>query len=88
MATIIGIFEKQFLKKKPLTVVKPGTQTRRFTNVLDTIDVCIEAWKKNKCAHYSITSKKAIQFYKLQKNLEVKLNFYQKGLVRICISFN
>ena len=35
MATIIGIFEKQFLSKTPLTVVKPGTQTRRFTNVLE-----------------------------------------------------
>ena len=26
MATVIGIFENQYLKKKPLTVVKPGTK--------------------------------------------------------------
>ena len=26
MATVIGIFENQYLNKKPLTVVKPGTK--------------------------------------------------------------
>ena len=46
MATVIGIFENQFKEKKPLTVVRPGTQTRRFTHIYDTIDVCYEAWKK------------------------------------------
>ena len=78
MATIIGIFEKQFLKKKPLTVVKPGTQTRRFTNVLDTIDVCIEAWKKNKCAHYSITSKKSYSILQIAKKFGGKIKFLPK----------
>ena len=28
MATVVGIFEDQYKKNKPLTVVKPGTQTR------------------------------------------------------------
>ena len=37
MATVIGIFENQYLNKKPLTVVKPGTQTRRFTHINDTV---------------------------------------------------
>ena len=75
MATIIGIFEKQFLSKIPLTVVKPGTQTRRFTNVLDTIDVCIEAWKKNKCAHYSIASKKSYSIMQIAKQFGDKIKF-------------
>ena len=48
MATVVGIFENCYLKKKPLTVVKPGSQTRRFTHVKDTVDACIYAWKKNK----------------------------------------
>ena len=48
MATVIGIFENQFKEKQSLTVVKPGTQTRRFTHINDTIKVCFEAWKKNK----------------------------------------
>ena len=75
MATIIGIFEKQFLSKMPLTVVKPGTQTRRFTNVQDTIDVCIEAWKKNKCAHYSIASKKSYSVMQIAKQFGDKIKF-------------
>ena len=48
MATVIGIFQQQYKLGKPLTVVKPGTQTRRFTHIDDTIKVCIEAWKKIK----------------------------------------
>jgi UDP-glucose 4-epimerase len=59
MATVIGIFEEQYKKNKPLTVVKPGTQTRRFTHIKDTINVCYEAWLNNKCAHYSISNKKS-----------------------------
>ena len=59
MATVVGIFEDQYKKNKPLTVVKPGTQTRRFTHIDDTINTCIEAWRKNKCTHYSISHKKS-----------------------------
>ncbi|MDA9065687.1 NAD-dependent epimerase/dehydratase family protein [Candidatus Pelagibacter sp.] len=59
MATVIGIFEEQYKKNKPLTVVRPGDQTRRFTHIQDTINVCYEAWMKNKCAHYSISNKKS-----------------------------
>ena len=59
MATVIGIFEDLYFKKKPLTVVKPGTQTRRFTHITDTVLVCFDAWKNNKCTHYSISNKKS-----------------------------
>ena len=59
MATVIGIFEDQYLNNKPLTVVKPGSQTRRFTHIKDTIVVCYEAWTKNRCVHYSISNKKS-----------------------------
>ena len=40
MATVIGIFEKAFKDKKPLTVVRPGNQTRRFTHINDTVNIC------------------------------------------------
>ena len=46
MATVIGIFENQYKNNKPLTVVKPGNQSRRFTHINDTIDACFYAWKK------------------------------------------
>ena len=59
MATVIGIFEEQFKNKKPLTIVRPGSQSRRFTHINDTIDACYYAWKKNKNRHYSISSKES-----------------------------
>ena len=62
MATVIGIFENQYKNNKPLTVVKPGNQSRRFTHINDTVDACFYAWKKNKCRHYSISKKKVTQF--------------------------
>mgnify|MGYP001294865305 CR=1 FL=1 len=58
MATVIGIFENQYKKKRPLTVVRPGNQTRRFTHIFDTVNICYEAYKKKKCCHYFATHKK------------------------------
>jgi UDP-glucose 4-epimerase len=52
MATVIGIFENQYLNKKPLSVVRPGTQSRRFTHIQDTIKICYEAFKNDKCRYY------------------------------------
>ena len=57
MATVIGIFENQYLNEKPLSVVRPGTQSRRFTHIKDTIKICYEAFKTNKCRYYSISNK-------------------------------
>ena len=76
MATVIGIFEDQFRKKIPLTVVKPGTQSRRFTHIHDTIEACYYAWKKNECRHYSISHKKSYTIIEVAKCLMVKLSFY------------
>ena len=75
MATVIGIFEDQFRKKKPLTVVRPGTQSRRFTHILDTIEACYYAWKKNKCRHYSISHKKSYSILEVSKMFKCKINF-------------
>lgn len=36
-ATVIGIFESQYLAGEPLTVVSPGTQTRDFTHIDDIV---------------------------------------------------
>lgn len=36
-ATVIGIFERQFAANEPLTVVRPGTQTRAFTHIDDIV---------------------------------------------------
>ena len=75
MATVIGIFEKCYEKKIPLTVVKPGHQTRRFTHISDTVDMCIYAWKIGKCRHYAITNKKSYSILNVAKFFKTKIKF-------------
>ena len=73
MATVIGIFENAYNQNKPLKVVKPGTQTRRFTHIDDTIKVCYLAWKQNKCRHYSISNKKSCSIIDIAKMFNTKI---------------
>jgi UDP-glucose 4-epimerase len=75
MATVIGIFEKAFLKNKPLPIVKPGTQTRRFTHIKDTIEICYFAWRENKQRHYSIASKKKYSIIQIAKLFKSRIKF-------------
>ena len=73
MATVIGIFENQFKKNLPLTVVKPGTQSRRFTHINDTVETCFYAWKQNKCRHYSISNKKSFSILEVAKMFDTNV---------------
>ena len=73
MATVIGIFENQYLNKKPLTVVRPGNQTRRFTHILDTVQVCYEAFKADKCSYYSISNKKSYSILQVAKMFKSRI---------------
>ena len=75
MATVIGVFENQYLSKKPLTVVKPGTQSRRFTHISDTVNICYEAWRANKCAHYSISHKKSYKIVDVAKMFRSQIEY-------------
>ena len=78
MSTVIGIFENAFKNKKPLPVVKPGTQTRRFTHIDDTIKICYLAWKKNLCRHYSISHKKSYSILDVAKLFKTRIKFLKK----------
>jgi len=78
MATVIGIFENQFKNKKKLTVVKPGTQTRRFTHISDAINICYQAWKSNKCRHYSISHGKSYSILDVAKMFKYKITYLPK----------
>jgi len=77
MATVIGIFEDKYINNKPLSVVKPGTQSRRFTHINDTVKVCYEAWKNNKCKHYSISNKKSYTILEVAKMFKKKIVYLQ-----------
>ena len=75
MATVIGIFENAYKNKKPLPVVRPGTQSRKFTHIYDTVKVCFFAWKENRCRHYSISSKKNYTILEVAKLFNSKIKF-------------
>ena len=75
MATVIGIFENCYKKNIPLPVVLPGTQTRRFTHIKDTVEICYYAWKENKCRHYSISNKKSTSIKNTAKLFKRKIKF-------------
>ena len=78
MATVIGIFEMQYKKKKPLTVVRPGSQTRRFTHIEDTIKAVYFAWKQNKNRHYSVSSKKSYSIFQVARLFSHRIKFLPK----------
>ena len=74
-ATVIGIFQRQYRKKMPLTIVKPGTQRRRFTHIDDTIKICLKAWKSDKCKHYAISNRKSYSIIEVAKMFKFKTKY-------------
>jgi UDP-glucose 4-epimerase len=78
MATVIGIFEDHYNSKKPLPIVRPGNQTRRFTHIFDTVEICFIAWKKNLCRHYSIANRKSYSIIQVAKLFNYKIKYLPK----------
>ena len=78
MATVIGIFEKLYKKGKPITVVRPGTQSRRFTHIEDAVKICFEAWSNKKNLHYSISHKKVYSLNTVAKLFSNNIKFLPK----------
>jgi UDP-glucose 4-epimerase len=74
MAAVIGIFEQQFKKRIPLTVVKPGNQRRDFTHIDDIIHGCYLAWKKGKQNEYMLGTQKTHSIKEIAKffNSQIK----------------
>ena len=75
MATVIGIFEDFYKRKRPLPVVRSGTQSRRFTHIDDTVKICFMAWKKNLCRHYSISHRESFSIIKVAKMFKRKIKY-------------
>ena len=78
MATVIGIFEQAFKDKKPLPVVLPGSQSRRFTHIEDTVRICYLAWKKDLSRHYSISNRESFSIIEVAKMFKSKIKFIKK----------
>ena len=75
MATVIGIFETQYKNKKPLTIVKPGSQKRDFTHIDDIIRGCYLAMNKGKETEYMLSSGKKYSILQIAKMFNIKYKF-------------
>ena len=75
MSAVIGIFEQQFRKGKPLTIVRPGTQRRDFTHIDDIVKGCYLAWKKGKQNHYMLGTKKTYSIIDIAKMFKSKIKY-------------
>ena len=75
MSAVIGIFEEQYKKKKPLTIVKPGTQRRDFTHINDIVRGCYLAWKKGNQNHYMLGTQKNYSIIEIAKMFKTKIKY-------------
>ena len=71
-ATVIGVFEDQYVNKVPFTVVKPGTQTRYFTHVDDIVKGIILVTEKGSGDGYMLGSKEALSINEIFKMFDTQ----------------
>lgn len=75
MSAVIGIFEDQYSKKRPLTIVKPGTQKRDFTHINDIVHGCLLAWKRGNQNEYMLGTKKQHSIIQIAKMFKTKIRY-------------
>ena len=75
MSWVVGIFQNQFKKKIPLTVVKPGSQKRDFTHIDDVINGSYLAFKKGKQNEYMLGTRKQYTVLQIAKMFKTKIKF-------------
>ena len=75
MSAVIGIFENQYKKGLPLTIVKPGTQQRDFTHISDIVRGCHLAWKKGNQNNYMLGTKKNYSIIEIAKMFKSKVKY-------------
>ena len=75
MSALIGVFESQYKKKVPLTVVKPGSQRRDFTHVDEIVRGCYLAWTKGKQNEYMLCTNKSYSILEIAKMFGSKFKF-------------
>ena len=76
-ATVIGIFEDQYINKKPLTIVEPGTQTRAFTFIEDIINGILLASNKSQ-KEYHLGSNESLSIIDIVKIFNSEYVFIKK----------
>ena len=81
MSAVIAIFEEQFMKGEPLTVVRPGNQKRDFTHVFDIVEGFIGAGFYKFNQEYQLASGKLYTILEVAKMFKSKIKMipYRKG---------
>ena len=72
MSAVIGTFEKLYKKRKPLTIVKPGSQKRDFTHIDDIVKGCYLAMIKGKQNEYMLCTNKSYSIMQIAKMFNTK----------------
>ena len=75
MSAVIGIFETQYKRKEPLTIVKPGTQRRDFTHIDDIVRGCYLSWKRGRQNEYMLGTKKSYSVNQIARMFKTKVKF-------------
>ncbi len=65
--TVIEIFKQKYLQGEPLTVRSPGTQTRIYTHVEDSVAGIVLAGEKGEGDEYSIAAEKSYPILEVAK---------------------
>ncbi len=79
--TVIEIFKQQYLSKKPLTVVSPGTQKRIFTHIDDIVNGLIIVGEKGIGDGFGLGAEKSYSILEIANmfNTELKMLPERKG---------
>jgi len=75
MSAVIGIFESLYKKGLPLTIVRPGTQSRDFTHINDIVKGCYLAWKKGNQNDYMLGTHKNYTIIEIAKMFKTKIKY-------------
>ena len=71
--TVIGTFKQNYLRGKTLEVRRPGTQTRAFTHVIDTVAGIVLAGQKGKNDEYGICARETHSILEVAKMFGSKI---------------
>lgn len=74
-ATVVAIFENQYLRKEPLTIVEPGNQSRDFTHIDDIIDGLKLIYKQNRNHEWHLRSGKNVTISELAGFFQKEVKF-------------
>ena len=77
-ATVLGIFEKQYENNEPLTIVKPGTQTRTFTHISDIISGILLVAENGDGDNYHLYSNDKYSILDIAKMFNTNYKFIDK----------